>query len=57
MQSLDDLPCDGLADDHDAFPITSEQRVELDFRMAAYEGDKDRGLLAADVIADVRRRL
>jgi putative addiction module component (TIGR02574 family) len=57
MKFLEDLPWDSLPNDHDAFPITSEQRVELDFRMAAYEGDKDRGRLAADVIADVRRRL
>lgn len=57
MKILDDLFWDSLAEDYEPFPITSEQRVELDSRLTAYESDKDRGRLAADVLADVRRRL
>lgn len=54
---LDDLYWDGLADDSKPLPITSGQRVELDSRLTAYEADDDRGRTAADVLADVRRRL
>lgn len=52
-----DLVWDSLANDCKALPVTSDQRVELDSRLAAYEGDKNRGRLAADVLADLRRRL
>lgn len=57
MKFLDDLFWDSLPDVHKEFPITAEQRVELDSRLMAYEADKDRGRLADDVLADVRRRL
>jgi putative addiction module component (TIGR02574 family) len=48
---------DSIAEDRKALPVTLEQRAELDRRLAAYEVDKDRGRPAADVLADVRRRL
>ncbi|MGC8519119.1 MAG: addiction module protein [Steroidobacteraceae bacterium] len=48
---------DSIADDRKALPVTPEQRAELDRRLAAYEIDKNRGRPAADVLADVRRRL
>ncbi len=57
MKVINDLVCDSPAEDCKPFPMTSEQRLELDFRLAAYERDKDRGRLAADALADVRRHL
>lgn len=48
---------DSIADDRKALPVRPEQRAELDRRLAAYEIDKNRGRPAADVLADVRRRL
>lgn len=48
---------DSIAEDSKALPVTPEQRAELDRRLKAYEVDKNRGRLAADVLADVRRRL
>lgn len=48
---------DSIAEDREALPVTPEQRAELDRRLAAYEIDKNRGRPAADVLADVRRRL
>ena len=48
---------DSIAEDRKALPVTPEQKAELDRRLKAYEVDKNRGRLAADVLADVRRRL
>ena len=48
---------DSIAEDRKALPVTPEQRAELDRRLAAYEIDKNRGRQAADVLADIRRRL
>lgn len=48
---------DSIAEDRKALLVTPEQRAELDRRLAAYEVDKNRGRPAADVLADVRRRL
>lgn len=48
---------DSIADDRKALPVTPEQRAELDRRLAAYEVDNNFGRPAADVLADVRRRL
>ncbi len=48
---------DSIAEDRKALPVTPEQKTELDRRLAAYELDKNRGRPAADVLADVRRRL
>ena len=48
---------DSIAADQNALPLTSDQREELDKRLDAYALDKNPGRLAADVIADIRRRL
>ena len=48
---------DSIAADQQSLPLTPEQRAELDRRLDAYEADKNRGRLADDVIADIRRRL
>jgi putative addiction module component (TIGR02574 family) len=48
---------DSIAADQQALPLTPDQRAELDRRLDAYEDDKNRGQLADDVIADIRRRL
>lgn len=48
---------DSIAEDRTALPVTLEQRAELDRRLAAYEIDKNPGRLAADALADIRRRL
>jgi len=37
--------------------LTAEQRAELDRRLNAYEIDGNRGRLATEVIADIRRKL
>jgi putative addiction module component (TIGR02574 family) len=56
MKLVEDL-WDSIAEDRRALPVTTEQKAELDRRLKAYEVDKNRGRLAADVLADVRRRL
>ena len=48
---------DSIAEDRKALPVTAEQKAELDRRLEVYEVDKNRGRPAADVLADVRRRL
>ena len=48
---------DSIAADQKALPFTPEQKAELDCRLDAYEIDKNRGRLAADAVADIRRRL
>jgi putative addiction module component (TIGR02574 family) len=48
---------DSIAADQHALTLTPDQKAELDRRLDAYAVDKDRGRLASDVIADVRRRL
>ncbi len=48
---------DSIAADQQALQLTAEQRAELDRRLDAYEIDKNRGRLAADVVADVRQEL
>ena len=48
---------DSIAEDRKALPVTPEQKAELDRRLEAYEVDKNRGRPAADVLADVYRRL
>jgi putative addiction module component (TIGR02574 family) len=48
---------DSIAADQQALPLTTEQRAELDRRLDAYEADKNRGRLADEVIADIRRGL
>ena len=56
MKLVEDL-WDSIAEDRKALPVTPEQKAELDRRLKAYEVDKNRGRLATDVLADVRRRL
>ena len=48
---------DSIAADQQALPLTAEQRAELDRRLDAYEADKNRGRLAAEAVADTRRKL
>ncbi|MBI2784530.1 MAG: addiction module protein [Gammaproteobacteria bacterium] len=48
---------DSIATDQQALRLTVEQRFELDRRLDAYEIDKDRGRLANDAVADIRRKL
>ena len=48
---------DSIAADQKALPLTDEQKAELDKRLDAYEADGNRGRLAAESIAEIRRRL
>jgi len=48
---------DSIAADQQALRLTAEQKAELDRRLDAYELDKNRGRLAADALADIRRKL
>lgn len=48
---------DSIAAEQQALPLTTEQKAELDRRLDAYEIDQNPGHLAADVIANIRRRL
>ncbi len=48
---------DSIAADQEALRLTTEQKAELDRRLDAYESNGNRGRLAADVVADVRRKL
>ena len=48
---------DSIAADQNALPLTADQKAELDRRLDAYETDKNRGRLAADAVAGIRRKL
>jgi putative addiction module component (TIGR02574 family) len=48
---------DSIAADQNALPLTPEQREELDRRLDAYEIDGDRGRLAEEAVADIRKRI
>ncbi len=48
---------DSIAADQEALRLTTAQKAELDRRLDAYESDGNRGRLATDVVADVRRKL
>jgi putative addiction module component (TIGR02574 family) len=48
---------DSIAADQRALRFTAEQKAELDRRLDAYEIDKNQGRLAADAVADIRRKL
>ena len=48
---------DSIAADQKSLPLTTEQKAELDRRLDAYEVDGNRGRLAADAVADIRRKL
>ncbi len=56
LKLVEDL-WDSIAADQHALPLTNEQKAELDRRLDAYEVDKNRGRPAADVVADIRRKL
>ena len=48
---------DRIAAEKRTLRLTPEQKEELDWRIDAYEDDGNRGRLAADVVADIRRKL
>lgn len=48
---------DSIASDQKALPLTAEQKDELDRRLDAYEVDRNRGRLANETIAEIRRKL
>jgi putative addiction module component (TIGR02574 family) len=48
---------DSIAADQNTLPLTTDQRIELDRRLDAYETDRNPGRPAADVIADIRKKL
>lgn len=48
---------DSIAADQKSLLLTAEQKAELDRRLDAYEADGNFGRLAADAIADIRRKL
>ncbi len=48
---------DSIAADQQVLPLTAEQRDELDRRLDAYEADTNHGRLAAEAVADIRRKL
>ena len=48
---------DSIAADQEALRLTAEQKALLDKRLDAYEADGNHGRLAADVVADIRRKL
>ena len=48
---------DSIAADEQALALSPEQRAELDRRLDAYEGDRNRGRSATEAVAEIRRRL
>jgi putative addiction module component (TIGR02574 family) len=48
---------DSIAADQATLPLSVEQRDELDRRLDAYESDGYKGRLAAEAVADIRRKL
>lgn len=48
---------DSIAAEQDALPLTPEQMVELDRRLANYELDGDIGRPAKEAIERIRRKL
>lgn len=48
---------DSIASDQKTLPLSQEQKSELDGRLDAYEADGNRGRLAAESIAELRRKL
>ena len=48
---------DSIAADQKSLPLTADQKAELDRRLDAYEVDGNPGRLAADAVADIRRKL
>jgi putative addiction module component (TIGR02574 family) len=48
---------DSIACDQKALPLTDEQKAEIDRRLDAYEVDGNRGRVATESIAEIRRKL
>jgi putative addiction module component (TIGR02574 family) len=48
---------DSIAADQSALSLTRDQKAEIDRRLDAYAMDGNRGRLAGEAIADIRRRL
>jgi putative addiction module component (TIGR02574 family) len=48
---------DSISADQNQLSLTDEQKEELDRRIDAFEVDKNKGRLAKDVLADIRRKL
>lgn len=48
---------DSIASNQESLPLTPEQRIELDRRLAAYDADGDIGRPAREAIKDIRSRL
>jgi putative addiction module component (TIGR02574 family) len=48
---------DSIAAEQSALALTPDQKTELDRRLEAYALDRNRGRLAGEAIADIRRRL
>ena len=48
---------DSIAADQGTLPLTDEQKAELDQRLDIYELDKNIGRAAAEVIADIKKKL
>jgi putative addiction module component (TIGR02574 family) len=48
---------DSIAADGESLPLTAAQAAELDSRLKAFENDKSPGRPAAEVIAEIRKRL
>jgi len=56
LRLVEDL-WDSIAADQQVLPLTDMQREEIDRRLEAFESDGNPGRPAADVFADIRRRL
>ncbi len=48
---------DSIAADKKVLTLSAEQKAELDRRLNAYEVDGNRGRLATEVMADIRKKL
>lgn len=66
--NLEDLPIaekvrlvedlwDSIASNQESLPLTQEQRIELDRRLAAYDADGDIGRPVREAITDIRSQL
>lgn len=56
IKLIEDL-WDSIAANQHALLLMDEQKAELDRRLDAYDVDKNRGRLATEVVADIRRKL
>lgn len=56
IQLVEDL-WDSIAADQQVLPLTDSQKDVLESRLAAYEADGNKGVPAAEAIAEVKSRL